>query len=189
MARFFPNSPEETGLEEFFESVDGLIMGRGTYDFVFQYGSWPYESKPTWVLTHRDIQALPGAVLFFRGRSTGNEHDSRTEIRCPNESTESLVLREASDMGLKHLWLVGGGRLASSFLEQGLISDIKVAMMPITLGQGIPLFADHQLDRIEYVDRKVIERRGFQQVELLLQVRNSSYDSPCLEHVVRQSLP
>ncbi|MEM7314980.1 MAG: dihydrofolate reductase, partial [Planctomycetota bacterium] len=31
-------APEDTGLAEFFSAVDGLIMGRKTYDFVFNYG-------------------------------------------------------------------------------------------------------------------------------------------------------
>ena len=52
-----------TGLEEFFRSIGGLVMGRKTYDFVFNYGSWPYEDKPTWVCTHSDIEPLEGANL------------------------------------------------------------------------------------------------------------------------------
>ena len=34
--------------DEFFARVDGLAMGRGTYDFIFNYGSWPYGDVCTW---------------------------------------------------------------------------------------------------------------------------------------------
>ncbi|MFT4887062.1 MAG: dihydrofolate reductase [Pseudohongiellaceae bacterium] len=49
------------GYEGFFASVDGLVVGRGTYDFIFDYGSWPYDEKLTWVCTNRALEALPGA--------------------------------------------------------------------------------------------------------------------------------
>jgi dihydrofolate reductase len=32
---------KETGLGDFFASIDGLVMGRKTYDFVVDYGMWP----------------------------------------------------------------------------------------------------------------------------------------------------
>ncbi len=37
----------DAGYDDFFTSVDGLVMGRNTYDFIFNYGSWPYGDKPT----------------------------------------------------------------------------------------------------------------------------------------------
>ena len=36
---------KHTGLEDFFAGIDGLVMGRNTYDFVFDYGSWPYHRR------------------------------------------------------------------------------------------------------------------------------------------------
>jgi len=54
---------EDTGLPEFFSGIDGLIMGRDTYDFVFDFGSWPYEDKLSWVCTSRNLKILEGANL------------------------------------------------------------------------------------------------------------------------------
>ena len=39
----------ETGYADFFANIDGFVMGRNTYDFIFNYGLWPYGSKPTWI--------------------------------------------------------------------------------------------------------------------------------------------
>jgi len=40
------------------------------------------------------------------------------------------------------LWLVGGGSLASSFIESNLLTNIYLSLMPIVLGSGIKLFGD-----------------------------------------------
>ncbi len=45
-------------------------------------------------------------------------------------------------MNIKHLWLVGDGSLASSFVESNLLTNISLSLMPILLGNGIKLFSD-----------------------------------------------
>ena len=142
--------PQETGLEEFIANVDGLVMGRGTYDFVFDYGSWPYGDKLTWVCTHRPLQVLAGAKLI--------------QVEEIDE-----VIRGAASRGLGHLWLVGGGQLASAFLAKGLITRVSVAEMPIQLGRGIPLFSEHRLDEIAAARKDVIQKSGFRQLEVYLE--------------------
>lgn len=141
--------PKETGLDEFFRSIDGLVMGRKTYDFVFNYGSWPYEDKPTWVCTHSDLEPLEGANLMVAG-----DIDD--------------VIRQATSKGIQHLWLVGGGRLASSFLTKGLITHLSIAEMPIKLGAGIPLFSDHRLEEIVFEERNDIPKGLFKQIEVTI---------------------
>lgn len=139
----------ETGLEEFFCRIDGLVMGRSTYDFIFNYGSWPYEDKPTWVCTHSYLQPLEGANLI---------------------GVEDIddVVSGAATRGLEHLWLVGGGRLASSFLAKNLITHLSISEMPIKLDCGIPLFSDHKLDDIAIAQRNVIQKEGFRQIEIVI---------------------
>ena len=141
--------PRDSGLEEFFASVDGLVMGRKTYDFVFNYGSWPYQDKLTWICTHRGLQSLPGANLIVV------------------DSVET-VLSGAEAKGFQHLWLLGGGKLASAFLAKGLITHISIAEMPIELGSGIPLFANHQLEDIPALQKYTIQKNSFRQLEFIL---------------------
>jgi dihydrofolate reductase len=141
--------PAETGLDTFFLSIGGLVMGRNTYDFVFNYGSWPYEDKPTWVCTHYDLEPLKGANLLV--------------VRSIDD-----VIRQAEQRGIGHLWLVGGGRLASSFLAKGLITHLSISEMPIRLGAGIPLFSDHMLEDIDAEERHVIQRDLFRQIEVTI---------------------
>jgi dihydrofolate reductase len=140
-------SADDTGLEEFFASIDGLVMGRSTYNFVFDHGSWPYEDKPTWVCTQTEVKPLDGAILMI----VNNVDD---------------VVTEAELKGLNHLWLVGGGKLASSFLDKGLLTNLTISEMPIKLGSGIPLFAAHKLEQFSSEQQTVIQKNGFKQLEV-----------------------
>lgn len=139
----------ETGYDEFFADIDGLVMGRNTYDFIFNYGSWPYGDKPGWVFTTRDLKPLPGANIKIV------------------QATDELI-REAESQNLKHLWLVGGGKLASLFLEKKLLTHLSIFVMPVTLNEGIPLFANHKLEKIFNEQTKIYHKKGFTQIEIEL---------------------
>ncbi|MEM7396141.1 MAG: dihydrofolate reductase family protein [Verrucomicrobiota bacterium] len=139
----------DTGYDEFFADIDGLVMGRSTYDVVFQYGSWPYGDKPTWVCTSQELRGLDGANLRVVG-------------------TVADVVREAASEGIEHLWLVGGGKLASSFIEEGGLSHLSLSEMPIELGAGIPLLARHRLEELSIADEELTGKKGFRQRELVL---------------------
>lgn len=39
-----------------------------------------------------------------------------------------------------HVWLVGGATLARSFLQEGLVDDLRLTVAPAVLGAGVPLF-------------------------------------------------
>ena len=110
----------DSSYTEFYATVDGLMMGRATYDFIFDYGSWPYEDKPSWVITSRPIEPLAGCNL-----QTANDIDQ--------------AWRDAESAGIEHLWIIGGGKLVRSLIQKNLLSHIQVTIMPVVLGNGIPL--------------------------------------------------
>ena len=114
---------DESGYEEFFATVDALVMGRATYEMIEGFGQWPYGDKPTWVCASAAVSALETCRLLA-------------------ERQPRAVCSAARGAGIDHLWLVGGGRLASAFLEQGLLTHLELSLMPIVLGGGIPLFAE-----------------------------------------------
>ena len=139
----------DAGYDDFFASIDGLVMGRNTYDFVFNYWSWPYEDKPTWVCTSTELESLEGANLKIA-------------------KTADEVVNEAELKGLKHLWLVGGGKLASSFLERSLITHLSISEMPVKLQSGIPLFSDHKLEKLSIEKTERFQKKGVKQLEISL---------------------
>lgn len=116
-------SIEDTGYDEFYSTVDALVMGRKTYEMIVSFGEWPYGDKPIWVCSNNKITPMKGCNL-----QTGN---------TPLEASQAAI-----EMNIKHLWLVGGGSLASSFLANNLLTNISLSLMPIILGGGIKLFGD-----------------------------------------------
>lgn len=109
------------GFTEFFESVDCLVTGATTYEQALTFGEWPYDGKPTYVFTHRDLSPVTGSVEFV-ARSVADQ---------------STVLKRQYD----HIWLVGGAQLAQTFLDADETDELRLSLVPILLGGGGPLFA------------------------------------------------
>ena len=51
-------SPEEAGYEEFYSTVDALVMGRKTYDMINSFGQWPYGDKAVWVCSSSKVKPI-----------------------------------------------------------------------------------------------------------------------------------
>jgi len=116
---------EAHALEEFFETVDVLLIGRMTYEVVRQFTEWPYGTKPVFVLS---TNALP--------------EDDRIE-RLEGEPHELLGALEAR--GFTHVY-VDGGLTIQRFLRAGAIDRIVVTRVPVLIGTGIPLFGPLEKD-------------------------------------------
>jgi|AntRauTorcE11897_2_1112592.scaffolds.fasta_scaffold00008_43 dihydrofolate reductase len=117
-----PDGDEDVeGFSEFFETVDCLVLGATTYEQVLSFGEWPYGDTPTYVFTHRDFSPATEAVRFVNGEIAD---------RVPE-------LRRQYD----HVWVVGGAQLARSFFREREIDAIRLSLVPILLGDGIPLFS------------------------------------------------
>ena len=67
------------------------------------------------------------------------------------------VVEQHRRAGHRHLWLVGGGTLASSFEQAGLIDDYVISYVPVILGSGIGLFGARGSSRkVELVDQAAV---------------------------------
>lgn len=109
------------GFAAFFETVDCLVIGATTYEQVRGFGEWPYGDTPTYVFTHRDLPRATEAVEFVAG-------------------DPAAVVAELRDQ-YDHVWLVGGAALAQSFLRAREVDTLRLSLVPVLLGDGIPLFA------------------------------------------------
>lgn len=124
-----PGGGEEHGYTEFFASVDALVIGRGTFETVLGFGSWPYGTKPVVVLSSRplDLSRVRGGVVE---QMSG----------APAEIVDRLTAR-----GIGHIY-VDGGITIQRFLRAGLITRIVVTRVPVLIGSGIPLFGPLDAD-------------------------------------------
>lgn len=110
------------GFNEFFATVDAVLMGRNTYQVVLPFPTWYYGTTPVFVLSHRPIPAAPaGAVV------------------APMSGSPERVLGELAAQGFRHVY-VDGGLTIQQFLRAGLIDRVVVTRVPVLVGTGIPLF-------------------------------------------------
>jgi len=117
----FDGGGEYYGYEEFNQSIDALVMGSGSYEFVLQHGDWPYADKPCWVFTSRSMPVAHPSVTL-------------------TQEDPGLVVDSLRERGFRKIWLVGGGALAGSFSAQNLITEYMITIIPVLLGEGIRLF-------------------------------------------------
>ena len=135
-------SMEDVEFDSFYATVDGLIMGRNTYDFIKNQKTWPYKDQPTWVCSSQTISAMP-------------------ECNLQTQTSPEVSIQAAKKMGIKHLWVIGGGILASHLINKSLVTHITVTQMPVLLGGDIPLF--HNIEKSLALKLKSIQTytKGF----------------------------
>jgi hypothetical protein len=63
----------------------------------------------------------------------------RNGVHVVKQSPAALVRRIRAKPG-KHIWLMGGGELARDFLREDLIDELYLGLVPVLIGEGIPLF-------------------------------------------------
>ena len=52
---FLPENPEPHGFTEFYASVDAVVIGRKTYEWVLSYGQWAYGKRRVVVLSSQEL--------------------------------------------------------------------------------------------------------------------------------------
>ncbi len=115
------NTDTNYGYDDFFESIDTVIMGGRTYrDILNMDFAWPYKDKTTYIITRNPLISK-GDIYFV----------SENVI----ETVSALQNKKGKD-----IWLVGGGKMISLFLSHELIDEMIITTIPVILGNGIPLF-------------------------------------------------
>jgi dihydrofolate reductase len=114
---------EPHGFEEFYGSVDVVVIGRKTFEVVLTFGKWFYGTKPVVVLSSR--------VLNFSSVKGGVLEQMSGE---PSEIVAQLKAR-----GFKHAY-IDGGITIQRFLAARLIDRMVITRVPLLIGTGIPLF-------------------------------------------------
>ncbi len=114
---------EDYGYANFISTIDTVIIGRKTYDWVMtQVPEFPHADKNTYVIT-RTAKPVIGRTTFY----TGNLKD--------------LVIRLQSEDG-KNIFVDGGAEVIHELLKDKLIDELIISIIPILLGSGKTLFSE-----------------------------------------------
>lgn len=105
------------------KQIGGILVGRATYDQATGMGGWLSKDKPVLVMTSRPLpQKHPVSIVAASD---------------PAEGLKSLQAR----MPAGDIWLFGGGVTAGLLLKRNLIDLVEIAVVPVALGEGRPLFS------------------------------------------------
>lgn len=113
---------EDYGYKNFYNSIDTILMGHNTYKVIRSFDiPFPYHDKVNYVLTRAENNKDNNEVKFIGG------------------DIVSFVKKLKKEKGRK-IWLMGGGKINTLMLKNGLIDKVILTLIPIILGDGIPLF-------------------------------------------------
>ncbi len=101
-------------------------MGKTTYNQVLTFGEYPYKDKKSFV--------------FTRKNNDKTKEDENVEFVSDVDKFVKYILPDLDG----NIWLVGGGKIISSFVNHGIVNEIILSIIPVVLGNGIPLFKNIQ---------------------------------------------
>ncbi len=111
---------QDYGMSDFLRRVDAIFFGRKSYDVLVKFDPNPYPDKKKYVFSRTLTTARAGFELV-------------------SGAIEPLVRSIRREAG-KDIWLFGGPQLSSHLLAAGLIDEMHIAVHPLVLGDGKPLF-------------------------------------------------
>ena len=136
------------GYAEFLDQVGAIAMGAATYEQIVGWDiDWPYPGKPTWVFTHRTLDVPDDADVRFTDRTAA---EVVAEIERETES---------------NVWLVGGGELARQWVDERVLDELILFVVPLLLGGGVRLFGDTRETDLELTDVRFVSE-GLRRVPL-----------------------
>ena len=125
---------EDHGYDDFISGIDGILMGRGTYQKVKSFGEWPY----------------PVPVHVLSATLSAKDLEPGSDVTLGRETPED-AMRMCRNRGWRRVY-VDGGRIIQAFLAARLIEDLVLTRIPVLLGKGKPLFgATHGDIRLKHL--------------------------------------
>jgi dihydrofolate reductase len=135
-----PWPKHQYGMPAFLKSVDTIVMGRKSFDLGGTTSHFP--KHRIYVHSHEPRES-PGVEFF--------------------SDAAALATKLRGEPG-KNIWLFGGSESIAAFLDAGEVDEIMTAVVPVLIGQGIPLFAP----RHRTVPLSLIEAKSFEDGVVML---------------------
>ena len=118
---WIPNDPA-VDFAALFAKVDTVLLGRRSYELTREHGGAPW---------------APGTRIYVFSRALRPaDHPGVTIVRGDAGSAVGALRAEPGD---GEIWLFGGGALFGSLLAAGQVDTVEVTIVPILLGEGVPL--------------------------------------------------
>jgi len=140
------------GMNAFMKSIDTKVLGRKTYEVSLRMGA--------------RFDGRNRSIVFSRQSPPA---DAPPGVEFANEPIAPFVDRLREEPG-KDIWLMGGGEIIASFLDEDAIDEFVISVVPVFIGDGIPLIAPRH--RHVHLDLDSVERFEDGLVQMRYRVRN-----------------
>jgi dihydrofolate reductase len=138
-------------MADYWKTIDTILWGRKTYEVALRHA--------------KDVSGgYPGMRNYVFSRTLPSKSDKSVTIVS---SDAAAFVRDLKQQDGKDICLMGGGELARSMFEAGVIDEIGFNVHPVLLGSGIPLF--HPMSR--QIDLELLECKAFKNGCVLVKYR------------------
>lgn len=130
---------QDYGMSNFFKRIDAIFMGRKSYELASATGgNNPWKGITTYVFSNT-LKSL-------------SEPDTHLVSGDLISETKKITHSPGKD-----IWLFGGAQLTTLFINEKLVDELWLAVHPILLGAGKPLFHDIQ----ERTNLRLIDSKAY----------------------------
>src|SRR6266481_412613 len=137
-----PRPKGNYGMGEFFKSIDTILWGRKTYSKGIEMGM------------EKRMASGFGAGIQNYVFSRQAQESKVAGFKFVGEPIKAFAQGLRKKRG-KNIWMMGGGEIIASFLDEGEIDEFIVSAVPILIGEGIPLIQPrHRLIRLKLLSSK-----------------------------------
>ena len=134
-----PRPKGNYGMGAFNKSIDTILWGRKTYSKGLEMGmkaSWFDAGTQNHVFSRQPQESMEAGFKLVR------------------EPINAFVQGLRKKPG-KNVWMMGGGEIIASFLDEGEIDEFIINVVPILIGEGIPLIqARHRSIQLKLLSSK-----------------------------------
>jgi dihydrofolate reductase len=152
-------------------SLDGYIARRdGSYDWIVMDPAIDFAAmgrafdtavmgRKTYEIVGGDEQAglMPAVDTVVFSRTLPAQ--TRPGLRVTGEDPAEVVRAMKAEPG-QDIWLYGGGELARTLLQAGLVDTVELAVIPVLLGDGVPLLPPGAETPLVLSDTRVLPASG-----------------------------
>lgn len=110
---------QDYGMTEFLNSIDTIFFGRKSYDVISSMDKNPYPDKAKYVFTENPDYVVKNVISL---------------------KIDPEKINEIKELRGSNIWLFGGAELFNKLLDMNFVDEIQLAVHPLVLGSGTPLF-------------------------------------------------
>jgi dihydrofolate reductase len=115
--------PKDYSMGPFFKRIDAAVMGRKSYEMGLKLGGGKLNNY--------------GMKCYVFSKTLGSiAHEDFAIVKEPPKSFIEVLKKKKG----KDIWLMGGGELTRSFLQDDLVDELYLGVVPVLIGEGIPAF-------------------------------------------------